>query len=62
MQMKEPEMDLIAGFIDAVISRPNDEKGRLEVRQQVAELCKSFPVPGVSDVVKRGQSIRLVRQ
>jgi glycine hydroxymethyltransferase len=59
MQMKEAEMDLIARFIDAVISRPHDEKGRLEIRHQVAELCKSFPVPGVSDIVEHRHSIRL---
>jgi glycine hydroxymethyltransferase len=59
MQMKESEMGLIARFIDAVISRPHDEKGRLEIRRQVAELCKSFPVPGVSDIVEHRHSIRL---
>jgi glycine hydroxymethyltransferase len=62
MQMREAEMEIIAGFIDAVISRPDDEKRRLEIRHQVAELCKSFPVPGVSDIGEYRQSIRLQRQ
>ncbi len=40
--MKEPEMKLIAGWIDDVIS---DEDNCQRVRQEIKELCKKFPLP-----------------
>ncbi len=48
MGMKEPEMDLIAGWIDTV-GRNLDDPDRVvdRVRQEVAELCSQFPAPGL---------------
>jgi glycine hydroxymethyltransferase len=43
------EMKLIAALIVRVISRPVDQKVRNEVRQDVAEMCRRFPVPGIDD-------------
>ena len=40
--MKEKEMKLIAGWINAVISRPASAK---KVEQEVKRLCKKFPLP-----------------
>jgi glycine hydroxymethyltransferase len=45
----EAEMKLIAALIVKVISRPDDEKVREEVRQEVARMCRPFPVPGIDD-------------
>jgi glycine hydroxymethyltransferase len=48
MGMKEPEMDLIAGWIDAVcrnLDAPERTIG--EVRAEVAELCSQFDIPGI---------------
>ncbi|MFH1732904.1 MAG: serine hydroxymethyltransferase [Planctomycetota bacterium] len=40
--MKEPEMELIAGWIDRVLSRPDDSSSREQVRKEVDELCGRF--------------------
>jgi hypothetical protein len=32
-----------------VISNPDDQKVRNEVGQEVAEMCRRFPVPGIDD-------------
>ena len=42
--MKETEMDLIAGWIDEVLSRPGDKTVRTRVREAVHELCVEFPI------------------
>lgn len=42
--MKEPEMRLIAEFIDQVLSAPDDEDNLIKVGAQVRELCQSFPL------------------
>ena len=47
MGMKEPEMDLIAGWIDTVLRNLNDESTIKRVRAEVAELCSQFPIPGI---------------
>lgn len=50
MGMKEPEMDLIAGWIDQVcrhLDDPDQVTGR--IRAEVAELCARFPVPGITE-------------
>jgi glycine hydroxymethyltransferase len=48
MGMKEPEMELIAGWIDTVC-RSLDDPGPTvkKVRAEVAELCLRFPIPGI---------------
>lgn len=48
MGMREPEMDLIAGWIDDVcrhIKDPEQTAGR--VRAEISSLCARFPVPGM---------------
>ncbi len=48
MGMKEPEMDLIAGWIDRVCRHLDDPTPvAQQVRQEVAELCLQFPPPGI---------------
>jgi glycine/serine hydroxymethyltransferase len=44
--MGEPEMKLIAAWMDQVISNPTDENADT-VRGQVKELCAKFPAPGI---------------
>ncbi len=44
--MGEPEMKLIASWMDKVISNPTDENADA-VRGQVKELCAKFPAPGI---------------
>jgi glycine hydroxymethyltransferase len=48
MGMKEPEMELIAGWIDTVCRNLDDvEATAKRVRAEVAELCAQFPIPGI---------------
>ncbi len=42
--MKEPEMEKIATLIDRVISNLGDEKIYAQVKQEVLELCRKFPL------------------
>lgn len=42
--MKKDEMQLIAKFIDRVLSNREDEKVKKSVRESVRELCKHFPL------------------
>ncbi len=42
--MKEKEMEQIADWIDAVLSDPKNENKKREVRGNVRELCKKFPL------------------
>ncbi len=42
--MKESEMELIAGFIDTVLSNPTDEKKIAEIKANVKNLCQKFPL------------------
>ncbi|OGO32449.1 MAG: serine hydroxymethyltransferase [Chloroflexi bacterium RBG_16_56_11] len=41
------EMKLVASLIAKVISNIDDVKVQEEVRQEVARMCRSFPVPGI---------------
>ncbi|MDO8282851.1 MAG: serine hydroxymethyltransferase [Thermodesulfovibrionia bacterium] len=41
--MKEPEMIIIAGLIDAVLQAPNDKDNIRRVRDKVKSLCRKFP-------------------
>ncbi|HEY2730769.1 MAG TPA: serine hydroxymethyltransferase [Polyangia bacterium] len=45
--MGEPEMKLIAAWIDRVISNPTDDNVA-KVRAEVRDLCAKFPAPGIS--------------
>jgi glycine hydroxymethyltransferase len=48
MGMKEPEMDMIAGWIDLVFRNLDDlDATAKRVRAEVAELCSRFPIPGI---------------
>ncbi len=50
MGMKEPEMDLIAGWIDEVcrhLVEPDETAGRIHA--EVADLCARFPIPGITE-------------
>jgi len=43
------EMDQIAAWIIRVLRAPQDEPGLDQVRQEVAALCRRFPVPGLDE-------------
>ena len=45
--MGEPEMELIAGWMDRVARAPTDEAGLARVADEVRELCQRFPAPGI---------------
>ncbi|RAZ72947.1 serine hydroxymethyltransferase [Mesorhizobium atlanticum] len=49
MGMREAQMMQVAGFIDAVLRRPDDEDLHASVRRDVADLCAAFEVPGIAD-------------
>jgi glycine hydroxymethyltransferase len=42
--MKEPEMELIAGFFTAVLRDMGNERLHSEIRQEVRSLCERFPL------------------
>jgi glycine hydroxymethyltransferase len=42
--LKEPEMEIIAGFIDRVLSNRTDEKVLKQVSEDVKTLCAKFPL------------------
>ena len=44
--MREPEMVQVAAWIDAVISAPEDAEVHAKIADEVAELCRGFPIPG----------------
>ena len=41
------EMKLVAGMIMKVINNINDTELQAQVKNEVIELCKNFPVPGI---------------
>jgi glycine hydroxymethyltransferase len=45
--MGDPEMKLIAAWMDRVISNPTDEGVADKVRAEVKDLCAKFPAPGI---------------
>ncbi len=50
MGMKEPEMELIAGWIDQVCRNMDDvDATAKKVRPEVADLCSQFPIPGIRE-------------
>ncbi|HJX12847.1 MAG TPA: serine hydroxymethyltransferase [Dehalococcoidales bacterium] len=44
----QEEMKLVAGLIIKVIGSPDSRKVRDEVRQEVAQICRRLPVPGIT--------------
>ena len=42
--MKEPEMQIIGRMFGEVLNNTDDDKVRAKVREEVRELCKSFPI------------------
>jgi glycine hydroxymethyltransferase len=42
--MREPEMDLIAGYIAEVLAGPEDNSVARAVREQIEVLCRKFPL------------------
>jgi glycine hydroxymethyltransferase len=49
--MREEHMDLVAGYIDRVLSNIDNETVITQVKNEIVELCKGFPVPAVGDFV-----------
>lgn len=48
MGMREPEMAMIAGWIDTVCRKLDDPEATAKrVRAEVADLCSLFPIPGI---------------
>lgn len=45
--MKEAEMEMIAGWINRIISDHTNEENLQTVKREVMELCSKFPVPGI---------------
>jgi len=41
--MKEPEMEVMAGMIDAVLKKPRDKRLQKRIKGEVKELCLKFP-------------------
>ena len=44
---REPEMEMIAAWIDRVVAAPEDAKLHETVAAEVASLCRKFPPPGL---------------
>ena len=50
MGMKEPEMDMVAGWIDRVCRNMDDlEETAGMIRAEIADLCARFPIPGITE-------------
>ncbi len=47
--MREPEMELLAGWIHAALARPDDAAVLERIAAEVEALCLRFPVPGLPD-------------
>jgi glycine hydroxymethyltransferase len=45
--MKEKEMELIAGWINEVITNISDENMYAKVKKEIEKMCLKFPVPGI---------------
>ncbi len=46
--MGEAEMDALAGWMDEIVTSPEDETLQTRVRGEVKTLCDAFPAPGLS--------------
>ncbi|MCD6378187.1 MAG: serine hydroxymethyltransferase, partial [Planctomycetes bacterium] len=47
--LKEPQMRQIGLWIDTILTHPHDEQIIADIRQQVLEMCREFPVPNQQD-------------
>jgi glycine hydroxymethyltransferase len=45
--MREPEMATIAGWMEEVIAAPDDVDLVERIQNEVADLCRAFPAPGL---------------
>ena len=45
--MREPEMKLIAAWMDRVVSAPADTALHAQIAGEISELCATFPAPGI---------------
>ncbi len=45
--MREPEMKLIAAWMDRVVSAPADTALHAQIAGEISELCAQFPAPGI---------------
>jgi glycine hydroxymethyltransferase len=45
--MREPEMAVIAEWIDRVLGVAEDERALHKIRADIAEFCRGFPAPGI---------------
>jgi glycine hydroxymethyltransferase len=46
--MKEPEMEKIAEYIDTVLRNADNDKVIQQVREDIKEFTKDFPIPGIN--------------
>lgn len=46
--MKEPEMEMIADWLDRVISNIEDTALHAKIKEEVKTMCLKFPVPGIN--------------
>lgn len=45
--MKEPEMKMIAEWMNRAVKNYSDEKVLREIKEEIRQVCKKFPVPGI---------------
>ena len=45
--MKEPDMKVLAGFMDRAVEVYMDKDAQAVIAEEVAEFCKDFPAPGI---------------
>src|SRR5690606_39064632 len=45
--MKEPEMKQVGTWILQILKSPDDTSLEQKIKQEMAELAKAFPVPGI---------------
>ncbi|EKD63951.1 MAG: hypothetical protein ACD_51C00136G0004, partial [uncultured bacterium] len=47
--MKEAEMVKVAKWMDLAIANRTNEQELAKIKEEVKELCKGFPVPGIGN-------------
>jgi glycine hydroxymethyltransferase len=45
--MKEPQMEVVAKYIDKVLRNPEDEELTTSIKQEIKEFTKNYPIPGI---------------
>jgi glycine hydroxymethyltransferase len=43
--MKEPEVERIVGWVDTLLKNPGQERSLVSIREEIAALCRQFPIP-----------------